>query len=177
MYDPTRVQIRDRGLPPQDLMTRRRGERRPSLSEQRRQFTERWHTLIGELAAAQSSRKRHSLCSDESRAPRPGAARCSSSVGPQNPIRTRFQVRARVCRPSASRSSDACYSTNQKPPQSLCLQPAPEASKPRGVKPAARWSRGASPPRSARRETGDALVRSAPWRAPAWSSLEKNDSH
>ena len=34
------------------LLTRRRGERRPSLSDQRRLFTERWQALIGELAAA-----------------------------------------------------------------------------------------------------------------------------
>ncbi len=34
------------------LMMRRRGERRPSLSDQRQLFTERWQALIGALAAA-----------------------------------------------------------------------------------------------------------------------------
>ncbi len=34
------------------LMTRRRGQRRPSLSDQRRLFTERWQALIVELQAA-----------------------------------------------------------------------------------------------------------------------------
>ena len=34
------------------LMMRRRGERRPSLSDQRRLFTERWRALIVELATA-----------------------------------------------------------------------------------------------------------------------------
>jgi transposase-like protein len=34
------------------LMTRRRGQRRPSLSDQRRLFTERWQSLIVELQAA-----------------------------------------------------------------------------------------------------------------------------
>ena len=34
------------------LMTRRRGQPRPSLSDQRRLFTERWQSLIGELSAA-----------------------------------------------------------------------------------------------------------------------------
>jgi hypothetical protein len=34
------------------LRTRRRGQRRLSLSDQRRLFTERWQALIGELAAA-----------------------------------------------------------------------------------------------------------------------------
>lgn len=33
------------------LMMRRRGERRPSLSDQRRLFTERWQVLMVELAA------------------------------------------------------------------------------------------------------------------------------
>ncbi len=30
----------------------RRGEQRPSLSDQRRLFTDRWHALIAELSAA-----------------------------------------------------------------------------------------------------------------------------
>jgi hypothetical protein len=34
------------------LMMRRRGQRRPSLADQRRRFSERWQTLIGELAAS-----------------------------------------------------------------------------------------------------------------------------
>ena len=34
------------------LKLRRRGEQRPSLSDQRRLFTDRWHALIAELSAA-----------------------------------------------------------------------------------------------------------------------------